>query len=241
MAGNHEIGTVHPVEQLGPMCRAAGAVLVCDTAQVVGKCDLQPLAAAVDCAALSAHKFYGPPGAGVLVLPSHWAASLDLPPSLMGGGHERGWRAGSLNVPGIIGMGAAIQLAAENLDTERERLATLRDRFERHVLDAVAGAWVNGDPQDRICNTTNLGFPAVDARILIRDMDDVGISTQAACSSGDAAPSHVLKALGLDDERAYSCVRVSVGRFTTADEVDYAARKCVASAHRLRRSKSLRM
>jgi cysteine desulfurase len=241
MAANNEIGTLHPIVELARLCHGSEAALVCDLAQAVGKCDSKPIGAAADFTAISAHKFYGPPGAGALTTGPKIGREPEWSPLLIGGKQENGLRAGSANVPGIVGTGMACRIAVENLETDMARLGELRDALEARILAELPDTWINGDRRQRICNTTNLGFVGVDARALIRDMDDIGVSTQAACSTGAPGPSHVLKALGLSDEQAYSCIRVSVGRFTTADEIDHAARKLIASVHKLRRSKSLRM
>jgi cysteine desulfurase len=237
-AANNEIGTVHDVRGIAETVHAAGALFLCDTTQAVGKLRVDLAAAAVDFATISAHKLYGPKGVGALV--ARATAELLLDPLILGGGQEGGVRGGTLNVPGIVGFGEACRLVTECLDEDVRRMRALRDRLERAVLAEVSDTWVNGECAHRLCNTTNIGFKGVDARTLIRDMHDIAVSTRSACSSGHAGPSHVLKAIGLSDEDAYSCIRFSLGRFTTTEEVDYAIGKVVASVHRLRRLKSVR-
>lgn len=239
MAANNETGTLHPLREIAAAVHAAEGIFLCDTTQAVGKLPLDLRAAGVDFATVSAHKVYGPKGAGALVACSAGRGG-STEPLLLGGGQERGMRGGTLNVPGIVGLGEACRLVQECLDEDIQRMQTLRDRLEDGILSRVEETWVNGDPSSRLCNTSNLGFRGVDARILIRDMHDVAVSTRSACSSGHSGPSHVLKAMGLSDEDAYSCVRFSLGRFTTEDEIGYAIEKVVASVHKLRRSMSVR-
>lgn len=238
MAVNNETGTLHPLREIADAVHAAEGIFLCDTTQAVGKLPLDLRSAGVDFATVSAHKVYGPKGAGALVACSS-ARGSSIEPLILGGGQERGMRGGTLNVPGIVGLGEACRLVQECLDEDIQRMQTLRDRLEDGILSRVEETWVNGDPINRLCNTSNLGFRGVDARVLIRDMHDIAVSTRSACSSGHSGPSHVLKAMGLSDEDAYSCVRFSLGRFTVDDEIDYAIEKVVASVHKLRRSRSV--
>jgi cysteine desulfurase len=239
MAANNEIGTLHPVREIAEVVHVAGGLFLCDTTQAVGKLPLNLCAQGVDFATVSAHKIYGPKGSGALVTRSAGPES-PIEPLIHGGGQERGMRGGSLNVPGIVGLGEACRLVGECLDDDVRRMRTLRDRLEEGIAAQLTETWVNGDRSNRLCNTSNLGFRGVDARTLIRDMHDIAVSTRSACSSGRSGPSHVLKAMGLSDEDAYSCVRFSLGRFTTEDEIDYTIEKVVASVHKLRRSRSIR-
>ncbi len=239
MAANNETGTLHPVREIADAVHAAQGIFLCDTTQAVGRVPLDLRAWGVDFATVSSHKVYGPKGAGALVArPSGPGGPVE--PLILGGGQERGMRGGTLNVPGIVGLGEACRLVEECLDDDVRRMRTLRDRLEDGILSQVTGTWINGDRSNRLCNTSSVGFRGIDARVLIRDMHDVAVSTRSACSSGRSGPSHVLKAIGLSDEDAYSCVRFSLGRFTTQDEIDYALGKVVASVHRLRRSESMR-
>jgi cysteine desulfurase len=188
---------------------------------------------------MSAHKLYGPKGAGALYIRGG-VSQISVEPLIAGGNQEQRVRGGTLNVPAIVGFGEACRIAAAESDAEAIRVARLRDRLEGSILAEVPCAWVNGNAGARLANTTNIGFGGIDARALIRDMHDVAVSTRSACSSGNSGPSHVLKAIGLSDEDAYSCIRFSLGRFTTEEEIDYAIGKVVASAHKLRRNKSMR-
>jgi cysteine desulfurase len=162
-----------------------------------------------------------------------------LEPLIVGGGQELGWRGGTLDVAGIVGFGEACRIAQQEWNDEAQRICRLRDRLEEELLAELPDIWINGDRENRIPNTSNIGFRDVEARTLIRDMHDIGVSTRAACSSGASGPSHVLKAIGLTDDEAYSCIRFSLGRVTTEEEVDYTINKVIASVRKLRRSESI--
>jgi cysteine desulfurase len=233
MAVNNEIGTIYPVQEMVSIAHAAGAKFLCDMTQAVGKMAIDVREANFDYAAFSAHKMYGPKGVGALYVRRGDARS-GLEPLIVGGGEEQGLRGGTQNVPGIVGFGEACQILTLGADSEWQRVAGLRNHLEQSILSQVADTWVNGDRAQRICNTTNIGFAGLEARALIRDMHDIAVSTRAACSSGAPGPSHVLKAIGLTDHRAYSCIRISLGRFTTRDEIEYVINKIVASVQKLK-------
>jgi len=240
MLANNEIGTIHPVTRFARAAHSAGAVCFSDLSQAAGRIPIDVHQLGIDLAALSAHKLCGPKGVGALFVRGGEPA-IELRPLIVGGGHERGLRAGSLNVPGIVGFGEACRIATVEMRQESQRVEMLRDRLESALLAELPDIWINGDANNRLLNTTNIGFRAVDARALIRDMHDIAVSTRSACSSGSAGPSHVLKAIGLSDDEAYSCVRFSLGRFTTGEEIDYAIEKVITSVGKLRRNKSQRM
>jgi cysteine desulfurase len=233
MAANNETGTVHPVREIARFAHEAGALFLCDLTQTAGKQSFDVRADGIDLAAFSSHKMYGPKGIGALFVRGG-SPEIILEPLIVGGGQERGMRGGTLNVPGIVGFGEACKIAQQECADEAVRVGRLRDRLEDALLDALPDIWINGDRKNRVSNTSNMGFSDVDARTLIRDMHDIAVSTQAACSSGDSGPSHVLKAIGLTDEQAYSCVRFSLGRFTTEEEIDYAIGKVINSVRKLR-------
>ncbi len=235
MAANNEIGTIHPIGTIAEVARCAGASFLCDLAQTVGKAPVDVTAEAMDMGAFSAHKLYGPKGVGALFIRNS-ETPPELEPLLVGGGQERGLRGGTLNVAGIVGFGEACRIAVQEMEAEVLRIGALRDKLERAILSEIPGSWVNGDRVIRICNTSNIGFRGVDARVLIRDMDDIAVSTQAACSSVSGKPSHVLKAIGLSDDEAFCSIRFSLGRFTTEEEIDYTIGKVIRSVHKFRRS-----
>jgi cysteine desulfurase len=237
MTANNEIGTLHPIREIARLVHTAGGVLLSDAAQSMCRHSFHASNDEIDFVAVSSHKVYGPKGVGALV--GRAAETMrELRPLVLGGGQERGLRGGTVNVAGIVGFGEACRLGREEFEADVHRIAYLRDRLEAGIVSQVPDTWINGDPEHRLCNTSNIGFKGVEGRTLLRDMHDVAASTRSACATGNVGPSHVLKALGLSDADAYACVRFSLGRFTTQDEIDYAIDKVVYSAHRLRRSKS---
>lgn len=238
MLANNEIGTIHPVRRFAEAAHAAEAVFFSDVTQAAGKIPIDVHELGLDLAAFSAHKLYGPKGVGALFIRSG-EPEIKLESLIVGGGHEGGLRAGTLNVPGIVGFGEACRIAKLEMAEDSARIGKLRDKLENALLAELSDIWINGHRENRLSNTSNIGFRGVDARTLIRDMHDIAVSTKSACSSGDPSPSHVLKALGLTDDEAYSCIRFSLGRFTTPEEIDYTINKVIASVHKLRRSMSV--
>jgi cysteine desulfurase len=236
MLANNETGTINPVTEVGRFARRVSAQFVSDVSQAVGRIPVNLHELGVDFAAFSAHKMCGPKGIGALFIRQS-DPPISLEPLIVGGGQERGLRAGTLNVAGIVGFGEACRIAKVEMVDEATRVGQLRDRFEQSVRAALQDVALNGDPDHRLPNTTNLCFHGVDARTMIRDMHDIACSTRSACSSGRPGPSHVLKSMGLTDDDAYSSVRFSLGRFTTEAEIDYAIDKVVSSVRRLRRIK----
>jgi cysteine desulfurase len=218
MHANNEIGTIQPVAELARLARARGALFHTDAVQTAGKIPVDVRALGVDLLSLSAHKFYGPKGAGALWI----RRGLRLVPTLTGGKHERNRRAGTENVPGIVGLGAAAQLARAKTKEEGVRLAALRDRLEDGVLRAVSGTAINGARTPRVPNTTNISFDRVEAESLLiaLDLQGFAVSTGSACSSGTLEPSHVLKAMGLPTHRTQNSIRFSLGAGNTDADVD---------------------
>lgn len=238
MLANNEIGTIHVARKVSETVHKHGGLFFCDMTQAVGKVPVDVESEGIDLAAFSAHKIYGPKGVGALYMRGG-VGEIEVEPLICGGGQERGLRGGTLNVPGIVGFGEASRIAVLEMEEETIRVRGLRDMLEETILSEVPGAWINGDTANRIGNTTNIGFRGVEAKALIRDMHNIAVSTQAACSSGSTGPSHVLKAIGLTDDEAYSCIRFSLGRFTTEQEIKYTVRKVVASVQKLRRALSV--
>lgn len=218
MHANNEIGTIQPIAELARDAHERGALFHTDAVQSVGKIPVDVRALGVDLLSLSAHKFNGPKGAGVL-----WVKrGTRMQPILTGGKHERNRRAGTENVPAIAGLGVAARLAAQKLAEESRRLTELRDRLERGILSAVPGTVVNGGTAPRVPNTTNISFDRVEAESLLiaLDLEGVAVSTGSACSSGTLEPSHVLRAMGFPAHRTQNSLRFSLGLYSTADEVD---------------------
>jgi cysteine desulfurase len=219
MHANNEIGTIQPIAELAAIAHGHGALMHTDAVQSVGKIPVDVRALGVDLLSLSAHKFNGPKGAGAIWI----KRGTRLSPILTGGKHERNRRAGTENVPAIAGLGAAAQVAAGKLDAEAARLSSLRDRLENGVLERVQGSAVNGQRDARVPNTTNISFERVEAESLLiaLDLEGIAVSTGSACSSGTLEPSHVLRAMGLPTHRTQNSLRLSLGMFSTAAEVDH--------------------
>ena len=218
MHANNEIGTVQPVAELAELAHQHGALFHTDAVQSVAKIPVDVRSLGVDLLSMSAHKFNGPKGVGALWI----RKGTRLTAVLSGGRQERSRRAGTENVPGIIGLGLAAELARRKLDTEASRLTALRDRLEMGVLNRVPGTSVNGDRDRRVPNTTNISFDGVEAESLLiaLDLEGVAVSTGSACSSGTLEPSHVLKAMGLSTHRTQNSIRFSLGAGNTPEEVD---------------------
>jgi cysteine desulfurase len=221
MAVNSETGVIQPLPEVSEIARAAGALVMTDATQAPGKVPIDVEAWGVDLLACSAHKVYGPKGVGVLYRRLR-GPRVRLLPQVDGGGHEGGLRSGTPNVPGIVGFGRAAELARERLSEEAPRMAALRDRLEGALLARFPEAYANGAEAPRAPNTTNLTFPGARMKEVFPRMRAVAASTGSACQTTSARPSHVLSAMGLPDEDAFSTVRLSVGRFTTEAEVDAA-------------------
>lgn len=217
MLANNETGLIHPVAEISEVVHAGGALMMCDAVQALGKMAVNVDELGVDLMSLSAHKMYGPKGVGALYVRRR-APRARVLPQLHGGGHERGLRSGTLNVPGIVGMGAALRCALEEMKSEAARLGALRDRLEGQLL-ALPDTCVNGDAQHRLAHTSNLRFDGIDSHGLIKAMPGIAVATGSACSSAQPGPSHVLQAMGLDETSAKASLRFSLGRFTTPDEI----------------------
>jgi cysteine desulfurase len=218
MHANNEIGTIQPIAELARVARARRVLFHTDAVQSAGKIPVDVKALGVDLLSISGHKFYGPKGAGAL-----WVRrGVRLQPPITGGKQERGRRAGTENVAGIVGLGVAAQLARATMDEEALRLAALRDRLEDGILRAVSGTVVNGAPTPRVPNTTNVSFDRIEAESLLiaLDLAGVAVSTGSACSSGTLEPSHVLKAMGFPPHRTQNSIRFSLGAANTEADID---------------------
>ncbi len=233
MAANNEIGTLHPIAEIGAIAKEKGVLFHTDATQAAGKVPLDVIAQNVDLLSLSAHKFYGPKGVGCLYV-RRKKPRVRLSPILDGGGHERGMRSGTLNVTGIIGMGEAARLARTEFDAEVTHLSKLRDRLQQGVLERLPDAVLNGNEEHRLPHLTNISFPYVEGESLIMGLKDIAISSGSACTSASLEPSYVLKCLGLGDELAHSSIRFSLGRFNTEEEIDYVVGRVCDEVQRLR-------
>ncbi len=217
MITNNETGVIQDIAKMAEIAHAKNALFLCDATQAIGKISIDVKKLGIDLLALSAHKFYGPKGVGALYISAE--AKIKLTPLLNGGNQQRKLRSGTLNVPGIIGLGKASEVAVLEIDNNKIRIKKLRDQLENGLLK-IEGSFVNGNTQNRICNTTNICFPGVSSEKLILALQNISVSNGSSCSSVTSQPSHVLKALGLSDEDALSSIRFSLGRFTTVAEIE---------------------
>ena len=220
MYANNETGTIQPINEIGALAKKHGILFFTDATQAVGKIHIDVIKDGIDMLALSAHKFYGPKGTGAIYL-RRKNPRVKLAAQLDGGGHERGVRSGTLNVPGIVGLGKAAELALEEMKNEAKRVSMLRDKLEDAFL-RLGGTMVNGSRMHRLPHVSNISFGELEGQSLMMSFHkDIAVSSGSACTSASMEPSYVLKAHGLSDELAHSSIRFSVGRFTTNEEIDY--------------------
>lgn len=230
MAANNETGVLQAIEEIGKHCRQRNVLFHTDAAQAAGKIPIDVLKQNIDLLSISAHKLYGPKGVGVLYVRD----GIQLAPTIDGGGHERGMRSGTLNVPGIVGLGKAAEVCRAEMPQESRRTAMLRDRLMEKLLASLSDVEVNGSTEHRLPGNLNMSFGGVDAEELMTAVDDVAVSSGAACTSAHVEPSYVLKALGVSDERAQSSIRFGIGRFNTEEEIDYVADRVIKAVRQLR-------
>jgi len=232
MHANNEVGTVQPIEAIGRITRERGVLFHTDAVQSVGRLPFDVERAGVDLASLSAHKMYGPKGVGALYVRRRPRARLVA--QMDGGGHERGYRSGTLNVPGIVGFGRAAELARAEMPGEAERLLGLRERLRLAIEAGLDRVQVNGSLANRLPGNLNVSFQFVEGEALMLAMKDVAVSSGSACTSASLEPSYVLRAMGVPDDMAHSSIRYGLGRFNTVEEVDFAARLVVEKVRKLR-------
>lgn len=232
MAANSETGVLNPLAEVAERARAAGALFHCDATQHVGRLPFEMTSVGADLVSLSGHKICGPGGVGALV--GSPSALRRLAPIIIGGGHERGLRSGTLNVAGIVGLGAAARIAAAERATESVRVGVLRDRLVTALRERLPGVSQNGDLTRRLPNTANLRFAGADAQAVVTNMDPVAVSVGSACSTGAIEPSEVLLAMGLSREAAFESVRFSLGRFTSEADIESATSRTVAAVRYVR-------
>jgi cysteine desulfurase len=232
MAANNEIGVIHPVAELGRICRQHKVFFHCDAAQAVGKLPIDVNAWNVDLLSMSAHKAYGPKGIGALYVRRR--PRVRLRPIIFGGGHERGMRSGTLSTPQIVGMAEAFALSVQEMALENQRLLGLRDRLLKGITDRLTHVEVNGDLEQRLPGNLNISFGYVEGESLMMAVKDVAVSSGSACTSASLEPSYVLRAMGVSEEMAHTSIRFGLGRFTTEEEVDYVAKLVVKAVNKLR-------
>jgi cysteine desulfurase len=233
IAAQNEIGTIQPLAEIAAICRGRGILFHSDAAQAAGKIPLEVNGPGPDLVSLSAHKIYGPKGVGALFARRR-DPRVTLVPQMRGGGQERGLRSGTLNVPGIAAFGEACLLSASEMEAEGRRLRSLRDRLWFRLNGELSGVRLNGSAEKRLPGNLNVSFAGVKARSLTGALTVLAVSTGSACSSTDSGPSRVLDAIGVPADLAAASLRIGLGRFTTQEEVDFAAARIIAAVRRLR-------
>ena len=234
MYANNEIGTLHPIREIGKLAKAKGILFHCDATQGVGKVPVQVEPEGIDLLSLSGHKIYGPKGCGALYVRSK-GPRVRLTPQMDGGGHERGMRSGTLNVPGIVGLGQACELCGQEMEGEAARLIALRTRLYAGLSSRLEEVYLNGHPTQRLPGNLNLSFSYVEGESFLMGLNqDIALSSGSACTSATLEPSYVLKALGVGEELAHTSIRFGLGRFNTEEEVDYVIGRVVEVTQRLR-------
>jgi len=233
MAANNEVGVLQPIREIGKLCHERGIIFHSDIAQAIGKVPISVIDDNIDLASISAHKIYGPKGVGALYVRRR-NPRVQLVAQMDGGGHERGMRSGTLNVPGIVGMGKACELAGAEMAVESKRLFALRESLRKQIFSELDEVFVNGSMEHRLPGSLNISFAYVEGESLLMGINDIAVSSGSACTSATLEPSYVLKALGAGDELAHSSIRFGLGRFNTQAEVDYVAKKIVDVVRKLR-------
>ncbi len=231
MTANNEIGNVYDTETIGRICRDRKVIFHTDASQAIGKISFK--AGHADLVSFSAHKIYGPKGTGALYIKNK-APKTRLTPLIMGGGHENGLRSGTLNVPGIVGFGKALEIADRNFETDYTRLASYRSQMLERFTEDIGDILLNGDPDNHLPNNLNICFQGVRSDKFLMNLRNIAVSTGSACTSASLKPSHVLSALGLSDDLAKSSVRFGPGRFNTDEEIDYVIKEVIKIVNKLR-------
>src|SRR6201982_1103178 len=233
MYANNEVGTIHPIAEIGKIAKEKGIVFHSDATQAVGKIPVDVEKDGIDLMSMSGHKIYGPKGIGAIYVRSK-GPRVRLTPQMDGGGHERGMRSGTLNVPGIVGLGAACEIAQKEMAQESVRLAKLRDRLKAGLEAKLDEVFINGSMEHRLPNNLNMSFAYVEGESLLMGINDIAVSSGSACTSATLEPSYVLKALGVGEDLAHTSIRFGLGRFNTEEEVDYVIDKMVQVVSKLR-------
>jgi cysteine desulfurase len=232
MYGNNETGTIQPIREIAAIAHKHGALFMSDATQAVGKIPVDVQADGIDIMAFTAHKMYGPKGVGALYV-RRKNPRVKVTAQMDGGGHERGMRSGTLNVPGIVGLGKACELCRLEMDSDAKRLSAMRDRLESSLLE-LEESYVNGSREHRLPHVTNISFTYVEGEGLMMGVKDLAVSSGSACTSASLEPSYVLKALGLSDDLAHSSLRFGLSRFTTDEQIDYAINHVKEAVNKLR-------
>ncbi len=233
MFGNNEIGTIQPVREIGKICHEKGVLFHTDGTQAAGKIPVNVLADNIDLMSFSGHKIYGPKGVGALYV-RRKSPRVQLTAQMDGGGHERGFRSGTLNVPGIVGFGQAAELCRLEMNDEIAHASRLRDRLKDKLFAELDEVYINGTMEHRLPHNLNISFAYVEGESLLMGINDIAVSSGSACTSATLEPSYVLKALGAGDDLAHSSIRFGIGRFNTEEEIDYTANKVIDVVRKLR-------
>ncbi len=233
MYANNEIGVIQPIAEIGAICKERGVLFHTDAVQAVGKVPVNVIADKVDLLSMSGHKIYGPKGVGALYV-RRKGPRVQLTAQLDGGGHERGMRSGTLNVPGIVGLGEACEIARKDMATESARLRQMRDWLKNKLESELDETFINGSMEHRLPHNLNISFAYVEGESLLMGVNDIAVSSGSACTSATLEPSYVLKALGVGDDLAHTSIRFGIGRFNTQEEIEYAADRMIDVVRKLR-------
>ena len=233
MHGNNEIGTIHPIQKIGSICREKGTLFHTDATQTVGKEEINVETMNIDLLSGSAHKMYGPKGVGFLYVRRR-NPRVRIQPVMFGGGHERGMRSGTLNVPGIVGIGKAFEVSLANREQEQSHVAQLRNSLQTQLHEKLSHITINGDVESRLAGNLNISFAFVEGESMLMGMTDIAVSSGSACTSASLEPSYVLRAMGVGDDLAHSSIRFSLGRFNNQDEINRTAELTISTVERLR-------
>lgn len=233
MYANNEIGVLQPIAEIGKISKKHDVLFHTDATQAVGTEPMDVDKMNIDLASFTAHKIYGPKGVGALYIRKK-NPRVRLEPIIHGGGHENGWRSGTLNVPGIVGFGKACEIVKKEFKAERERIAKLRDKLYKGFTDRIEYVFLNGHPTKRLAGNLNVGFAYVEGEALLMSLENIAVSSGSACASAALEPSHVLKHLGIAEDLSHSSIRFGLGRFNTEEEIDYTIEKTVNAVNRLR-------
>ncbi len=233
MYANNEIGTIHPIREIGKIAKEKGVIFHCDGVQAAGKIPLDAEKDGIDLLAMSAHKIYGPKGVGALWVRAK-GPRVRLTPIIDGGGHERGMRSGTLNVTGIVGFGKACEIAQKDMAEDNVKLLELRNKLQAGLFERLDEIYLNGHPTERLPGNLNVSFAYVEGESLLMGINDIAVSSGSACTSATLEPSYVIRALGVNEELAHSSIRFGIGRFNTEDEVDYVTDRVSKEVNRLR-------
>jgi len=233
MYANNEIGVVQPIREIGKLCKERGILFHTDAVQAAGKIPVNVIADNIDLASFSAHKMYGPKGVGALYV-RRKSPRVQLTAQMDGGGHERGMRSGTLNIPGIVGFGEAAAISQREMPEESAKLQALRDRLKDRLMTELDEVFINGSWEHRLPHNLNISFAYVEGESMLMGINDIAVSSGSACTSATLEPSYVLKALGMGDDLAHSSIRFGIGRFNTQEEVDYVAARVIEVVKKLR-------